>query len=76
MKKIVKRMALILVLAMLATSLGGCEFLWTMLHWTHDGSSPVGPGGNEQLVTTTPPPVTTPAPVTTPRLHRYPRCQH
>ena len=66
MKKIVKRMALILVLAMLATSLGGCEFVFAMLRWTHDGSSPVGPGGNEQLVTTTPAPVTTPIPVTTP----------
>lgn len=66
MKKIVKRLALILVLAMLATSLGGCELLWAMLKWTHEGSSHAGPGSDEQLVTTTPAPVTTPVPVTTP----------
>lgn len=61
MKKTVKRLALMLVVAMLATGLGGCDMLWALLQWTHDGgSNPVGPGGNEPIVTTTPAPVTTP----------------
>lgn len=60
MKKIVKSLALILVLAMLATGLGGCDMLWALLQWNNGGSNPVGPGGTEQIVTTTPAPLTTP----------------
>lgn len=63
MKKIVKRLALFLVLAMLATGLGGCDLLFTMINMARQNEYPGGIDIPNPTITS---PVTT-DPVTDPQ---------